>query len=429
MEPNIRTGHSQNAFDTAPGSPHSRSGVSSGSFFVQGHPRTAFEPDDAILADNACRKVVCCAMAKCGLPVARMSDTTPMTEDPNGGDISNHIHIDTSPAKRLLVWNPEQGGTDGSEPRFNYWFVNSEGLLTSAIAKSRMKTPGNYGWYAIEINSQILSVQEELDQGLPTVKRALASIQNSIKVWLNAECGFHIHISPLKQKLDISVTRRMAALVLLMERPFLLKLCHPGRQKSWYTRPISVDSVIAVSASASSAARAASMNIPETNLLLTFRVKAKGRSSDETRIFRMLCAIFTEPDFKSLNKGLRLPKIGDGPSPDGGRCGMALSRFGTVEMRYPEASFDVDFISLWVDLSRRILALAAAPDDEYNKKLLELYDMATAKMELGWIHWLKAVGMEERADFCKRHIHRYGGNLKDLNKRDILPKVSDEPAK
>lgn len=365
-------------------------------------------------------------MASCGLPVARTVDPRPMTGDPDAGESSNHIHIDLSRTSRLLVWNPEQGGTDGAEARFNYWFVNYEGSVTDAIVQSRMKTPGRYAWYAVEINSQILSNQAELDEGLPTLKMALASIQNNVKVWLNEECGYHVHVSPLNMKLDIAVTRRMAALVLLMERRFLLKLCHPCRQKSWHARPISMNSWIAVNASASYEARAASC--PEADLLREFRTRARSRSDDEPRIFRMLCAIFSEPDAVSLDKGLRLPKVPGEPAPDGGRCGLAVSRYGTMEMRYAEASFDVEFLSLWVDLSRQILAFAAAPDDEFGNTLLEFYDMATASMELGWIHWLKAMGLSKRADFCKRRISRYEGDLKDLNKKVVLPKINGQSA-
>ncbi|XP_044716070.1 putative amidoligase enzyme domain-containing protein [Hirsutella rhossiliensis] len=344
-----------------------------------------------------------------------------MPSDPDASESSNHKQIDLSSSSRLLVWNPERGGTDGTEARFNYWLVTYDGSVTDAIVKRRIKTPGLHDWHTIEINSQIISDQAELDEGLPTVKKALASIQNNVKVWLNDECGFHVHVSPLRGKLDIAVTRRMAALVLLMERRFLLKLCHPCRQNSPHTRPISTDSVFAVNASASPEAPLASSL--EGNLLGTFRAKARGRSSDEPSIFRMLCAIFSTADIKSIGRGLRLPRIGSGSLLDGNRGAIAVSTYDTVEMRYPEASFDVEFLSLWVDLSRRVFAFASAPDDEYGKKLLEFYDMATADIELGWIHWLKAVGLDERADFCKKHINRYRVDLKDLNKRGILPKV------
>ncbi|PHH86729.1 hypothetical protein CDD83_9825 [Cordyceps sp. RAO-2017] len=353
-----------------------------------------------------------------------MVDPKPLAGDLDSEDKSYHRSVDVSSSSRLLIWNPEQeGAKDNQISRFSYWFVSFEGSVHVAVQQSGIKAPGCYRWYAVELNSPIISVQEELDQRLPTVRRALASIQNSIKVWINAQCGFHVHVSPPRGALDVVVTRRMAALVLLTEKPLLLRLCHPCRQKSPYARPISTHSAIAVKVSAS--CEALPVSVPDMERIRKDRAKGKrARSSAEPVLFRILCAVLSETDGDSLARGLRAPTNNYGPWADGERCGIAVSRFGTLEFRYPEATFDVEFLSLWVDLARRILALAAAPDEQFGKTLFELYDMATSDVQLGWIHWLTSLGMAERADFCKKQISRYSGSLKDLNKRGVLPPMS-----
>lgn len=329
-----------------------------------GSPANHDNVNNPLWGNNSCKKAGCHALANCGLPVARMVDPNALGSDPDTQD-TQHGQPDLG-TSRLLKWNPERRGHGGREERFDYWFVDYDGSVTATIEDSSIKAPAGYRWYCSEINSPILSDQTELDNGLPTLRRALASIQNSIKVWLNAKCGFHVHISPLEGELAIVVAKRMAALAMLLQQPLLLSLCHPCRRKSAHARPIGTGSIIARRASDPSEAD------PEPGLevdaIRKYRAQAKGISSDELRTFRTLCAILAVKDVASLAQGLRVPKDDGGPAPDAERCGLAVSNFGTVEFRYPEAAFDVGFLSLWVDLARRIFALAAAPDEQFKRE-------------------------------------------------------------
>ncbi|KJZ73784.1 hypothetical protein HIM_06902 [Hirsutella minnesotensis 3608] len=377
--------------------------------------------NDSFFANTLCQKAVCHALANCGLPVARTVFFKPLSGDPDSRD-TNHAAISIGPSHRLLVWNRKPDASAGRQERFRYWYVTYEPSILHALDTKHIKGPGPYQWYAMEINSPILSAPEEFAANLPTVAKALSSIRNSTKVWLNAECGLHIHVSPPNGPLDINVARRLAALTLLMERPFLLKLCHPCRQRSLHVPLISTHSTIAVDASTPT--KEIVMTGTEAKLLCQIRATARNRSRDEPQIFRMLGVILAQPDGISLRQKMRTPDPGViSLSACSGRCALAVSDFGTMEFRYPQASFDVDFISLWVDIVRRMFAIAASPDATFLPKLAEFYDMATSNIQLGWIHWLRALGLAERAEFCKRQINRYGGDLKDLNKGGILPLV------
>ncbi|POR36701.1 Uncharacterized protein TPAR_03095 [Tolypocladium paradoxum] len=388
-------------------------------------PNNQHITDNGIYGNNLCQQVVCHALASCGLPTARVAEANALQDDPDSVEDQPHRVINIGNGTRQYrIWNPDKAGTGGKEEQFNYWFVTHEASVTSDIEGGPIKPPPGYRWYAVEVNSPIISSREELNEKLPTLRRALSSIRNNVKVWLNSECGFHIHVSPADGDLGLLVARRLAAMVFLVEQSLLLKLCHPSRQKSVYTRAISTDSKIAVDAALAAGSEADPVHGTELNVVSAFRTaKKQGVSSDEPRIFRALCAILAAPDMESLAEKLRAPKKESSAAPDAGKCGLAISNFGTVEFRYPEATFDVDFLSLWVDLVREIFTWAAAPEKIYRVKLCDLYALAADSMKLGWIHWLHALELYEQAEFCKKQVSRYSGDLKDLNKGGILPRV------
>ncbi|KND92566.1 hypothetical protein TOPH_02879 [Tolypocladium ophioglossoides CBS 100239] len=386
-------------------------------------PNKQHGTDNGIYGNNLCQQAVCHALASSGLPTARMAEANALKDDPDSVEDHPHRIVNIGNGTRQYrMWNPDKAGTGGKEEQFNYWFVTHEASVTSDIEDGPIKPPAGYRWYAVEINSPIISSQEELNQKLPTLKRALSSIRNNVKVWLNSECGFHIHVSPANGDLSLVVARRLAAMVFLVETSLLLKLSHPSRRKSVYARAISTDSKISVGSATSSEADFAQGT--ELNVVKAFRTtKKRGMSSSEPRIFRAICAILAVPDMESLAERLRAPKKESSAAPDAGKCGLAISKFGTVEFRYPEATFDVDFLSFWVDLVRAMFTWAAAPEKIYRVKLCDLYALATDSIQLGWIHWLDALEVVEHADFCKKQVSRYSGDLKDLNKGGILPKI------
>ncbi|PNY19951.1 Uncharacterized protein TCAP_07442 [Tolypocladium capitatum] len=386
-------------------------------------PTNQHGTDNGIYGNNLCQQVVCQSLASCGLPTARVAEANALKDDPDSAQDHPHRVVDIGNGTRQYrMWNPDKAGTGGKEEQFNYWFVSHEASVTSHIDDGPIKPPTGYRWYAVEISSPIISSQYELDQKLPTLKRALSSIRNNVKVWLNSECGFHIHVSPVEGELGLVVARRLAAMVFLVETSLLLKLCHPCRRNSAYARAISTDSKISVDSATSSEADFARGT--ELNLVSAFRAtKTKGFSSSEPRVFRAICAILAAPNMEYLAERLRTPKRENSAAPDAGKCGLAISKFGTVEFRYPEATFDVDFLSFWVDLVRTIFTWAAAPETLYRVKLRDLYALATDSMQLGWIHWLDALELFEHANFCKKQVSRYNGDLKDLNKGGILPRV------
>ncbi|GJN84279.1 hypothetical protein PLIIFM63780_007835 [Purpureocillium lilacinum] len=379
--------------------------------------RTLLVSENDIYGNKACQKAVCAVLASIGLPTARIGDADAVVDDPDHSDLPDKV-VAVGGKRQLRIWNPVSAGTGGKEAQFNYWFVTHEASIVSAVNERAITVPAGYRWYSAEITSPILADQEELDGGLPTLRKALASIQNDVKVWLNSECGLHIHVSPLDAELDIVVARRLAALVFLLERPLLLQLCHAGRSKAAHARLISSDSDIA-----KNPAPSVGLSAPYLEEVIELRRmldKAKGRCEDEQRTFQAVCSILSEHDCKSLGERLRVPKAGGG---DGGKCTLAMSKFGTLEFRYPESSFDVDYISCWVNVVRRLFAIAAAPDAEYAAKLCEIYELATRDVRMGWINFATAIGLDDQASVFKKRIKRYDGDLKDLDKPTILPRV------
>lgn len=386
-------------------------------------PNNQHGTDNGIYGNNLCQQVVCQALASCGLPTARIAEGNALKDDPDS--VKDHPHRVVNignGTRQYRMWNSDKAGTGGREEQFNYWFVTHEASVTADVERGPIQPPPGYRWYAVEINSPIISSQEELNRKLPTLRHALSSIRNKMKVWLNSECGLHIHISPADGDLGLVIARRLAAIVFLVETSLLLKLCHPSRGKSAYTRAISTDSKLFVDSATSSEADFAKGT--ELNAVRSFRTtKTIGMSISEPQIFRALCAILSTPDMESLAGKLRAPKKESSAAPDAGKCGLAISKFGTIEFRYPEATFDVDFISFWVDLVRAMFTWAGAPETIYRDKLCELYALATDSIQMGWIHWLKALELTEHADFCRTQVSRYSRDLKNLNKGGILPAV------
>ncbi|UNI17997.1 hypothetical protein JDV02_004298 [Purpureocillium takamizusanense] len=378
----------------------------------------AFVGTNDIYGNKACQKAISAVLAGIGLPTARMGDTDAMPDDPDHADRPDRV-VPVRGKRELRIWNPVSASGSVKEEQFNYWFVTHEASIVSVVNERSITVPAGYRWYSTEITSPILSDQQELDGGLPTLRKALAGVQNEVKIWLNSECGLHVHISPPDAELDIVVARRLTALIFLLERPLLLRVCHSGRSNAAHARLISSDSDIAKNP------------VPSAGLCATYLYEvvelrrtlhgSKSRCPDEIHTFQAVCAILSAPDCKSLAERLRVPKVGGG---GGGKCALALSKFGTAEFRYPEASFDVDYVSSWVNVVRRIFAIASGPDAEYAAKLCEIYELATRDVRMGWINFAKAIGLGDEASVFKKRISRYGADLKDLDQPTVLPRAN-----
>ena len=380
-----------------------------------------FKSDARGFYHKSCMRMVCETLAALDLPAACYVERNRHRDDPL---CSGHEarYIESGGLSPLRVWNQHLANEDGSRPQFNYWFVSHESYITQRISEQPPKhTPQGYHWCAMEISTPILSDQEELDTRLPTVKRVLAALRKDMKIWLNAECGLHIHLSPLVLPLSFELSKRIAAVVCVLEEPFLQSITHPFRHETAFAVPITYGSCIAETWFVKSAQPT---ELPvRLELIKQFRetMDPKFRAIQEPRVFKILCAVMAQETMMELKIGLLRPSKTDPHMPTG-RCAAAIRDCGpcTVEIRYPEASFDCDFIALWVDVARRMLVIAQQPDGDFAEELRRLYELATRETPLERDEWLSALGLGSYAALCKDRASKYRGCLRNLGKEGIL---------
>ncbi|KAI9150252.1 hypothetical protein HJFPF1_10010 [Paramyrothecium foliicola] len=428
--------------------------------FPDDTPKPTFDrPDLTPSLNSACMLKVCTAIADCGLPVA--TSKTQASGDPLAGDPSTDghsgeiktvpIHLDSGtdtdsgsswryragtddgsvsdsePMYQYRVWNPEYASKHKSGRfQYNYWYVTHEQYMTDNQQSMHPNgTPkGPYDWFAMEINSPIVSVAADLVKDLGKIT---ASLRNKTKVWLNGECGMHIHASPLGRKPTLVMTKRIVALIFLLEKPLIQQIVHPERKASPPCSFISEDSRIAVDSYRFIMDK--DHDLVETiNELAMFRGSARNRSDNEPWFFKMLQCIFNQTSQHYLRKGLKrhTPFTNASHWEDGGRCALDLSHFDTIEFRYLQSSFDETFISFWVDFVQCVFSIAAMSDQDYNSKLIGIYDLATSsKTKVDWRAYLELLGLSYWVEDLKAYTSRYSTSFKELDKQP--PEISDLP--
>jgi hypothetical protein len=100
-----------------------------------------------------------------------------------------------------------------------------------------------------------------------------------------------------------------------------------------------------------------------------------------------------------------------------------VSKYDTVEFRYPESTFDVDFISGWADLVRHLYAVAMKPETEFIRILRRVYELVTRDEMPGWVTMMSAIGFETDVNRWQRRLNEYRSTLSNLDKQGILPKT------
>ncbi|KAI5459393.1 hypothetical protein BGZ63DRAFT_361320, partial [Mariannaea sp. PMI_226] len=283
-----------------------------------------------------------------------------------------------------------------------------------------------YIWYGTELNTPIIADCDEISNGLPTLKKALTSLQKNMIIGLNAGCGLHIHVSD-GGRLSLQTAQRVVCLVLVLEASLLMPFSHPYRQKeSPYCVPVTAES---------RAARNADENMDTilendgplqlVNLIDLYKKLIDDEKHHVDGLHRNMVSamhrIYQQRSLKDLEELLR--KFDSGVVRTSTRCALAISRHLSVEFRYPAATFDVDYIGLWVHLSRHVFGLAlAATDVEFSEVLCGVFEVVTRRPRAGWEAVVKAIGLDwiERERWAK-YIDQFEKCAKDLNKQGIMP--------
>lgn len=370
---------------------------------------------------------VCGLLARSGVPVCcavrTLWDRTkvdPLLTDTERFQIGDEEYV---------AWNsralPEMYRGDKS----SYWFVTEEFLNTmDHVFMPNMFVLEGYQWHAIEINSPILFDAAEFTGRLPTIRRLLSSLRANMKIWVNSTVGMHIHASPATARVDLRVARRVAALAMLLEEPVFYPMCHPYRKSSIYSSPISTLSLIA-SGRASYDGNAA--NTESTTILgsLVHSIAAAQRSGTRFvdsagNMMRMVTEVLEQNTLYKLKSALGVLRGGGDPE-DADRAALAITDYGTIEFRYPEASFDVDFINFWVALAQKVLEISSRPLNEFAHLYQMMYIMAIKREKADLETWLVVLGLTQWMDICRSRQRLYSTTLADLDEQEIL-QASDE---
>ncbi|KAM0420786.1 hypothetical protein ACHAPT_011447 [Fusarium lateritium] len=362
-----------------------------------------------------CIHKVCQVMASGGAPVA--CDCMPLFK-PSPGHVSGSSLVQlTKTREEIRVWNKEAtASTSGPVARSNYWFVVPERHLTQDCVSKSSKTPSvKYDWFGTEINSPILTRPQEFSQGLPTLGKCLKGIQENMVVGLNSGCGLHLHVNDAGN-MKLQTALRVITLVWHLEDALFYPLCHPHRSKSPFSMRVSVESSIAMAKGEPTVTGEGAAYIATLTELIQ---KYKGRKKVSKKLVGAMKRLWTQPDLTSL--GLALRKFNEGPVHTTTRCALVVTRYNTLEFRYPESTFDIDYISCWTDLVRHLYGVAMKPQADFKRFLCRVYELATRDQVPGWGDMMAAIDFKTDVSRWQHRLEQYSSSLKDLDKQGILP--------
>ncbi|KAL7760034.1 hypothetical protein ACKLNR_010124 [Fusarium oxysporum f. sp. zingiberi] len=263
----------------------------------------------------------------------------------------------------------------------------------------------------------ILTRPEEFSQGLPTLRKCLAAVQGGMVVGLNSGCGLHLHVNDAGS-MQLETALRLASLVWLLEDSLLYPLCHPFRSTSPYSARISVESRIAMERGEPTVYGEGAALVEALGEVMR---QLHWRKKVDRGLLGSMKRLWSETSLASL--GIALRKFDEGSLHTTTRCALVVSKYDTIEFRYPESTFDVDFIAGWADLVRHLYAVAMRPQVEFHQILCRVYELVTRDQMPGWSAMLGAIGFQGDASRWQRHINEYGDTLSNLDKQGILQNI------
>ncbi|KAF5012058.1 hypothetical protein FDECE_1879 [Fusarium decemcellulare] len=363
-----------------------------------------------------CIHKVCESIASNGVAVS-CNLMPPLT--PNPERVPGTTVLPLTKGSGIRVWNKEAAASkSGIVSRSDYWFVVPERHITLDCVSKSGKTPSDkYDWFGTELNSPILTHPQEFSQGLPTLRKCLTAVQDKMVVALNSGCGLHLHVNDAGS-MDLPTAKRITSLVWLLEDALLYPLCHPFRSASPYSARVSVESTIAMGDGEPVVHGEGASHIAA---LVTIVEKLKDRKKVDQALVGAMKRLWAEPNLASLGKALR--KFDEGPVHTTTRCALVVSKYDTIEFRYPESMFDVDFISGWADLVRHLYAVAMRSQTEFIQILCRVYELVTRDQVPGWPAMMEAVEFKTDLNRWHRRLDQYSGRLSNLDKQSILPQV------
>lgn len=390
----------------------------------KGKPEAA-DPENWVSCEKsqaACVYQVCVALRDAGVPVASLllDNTTDATQS----TLSQGGTVEQFGRSWYSVWNANKIVHGSPDLLYSYWVITPEEVVThhtrAIPVKKRSRAVRGYEWYAVEISSPIISDSEHFQNQLPTVQNVVDSLKCSTKIWVNSGCGLHIHASPSHHELGLVQAKRVATVTYVLEQTVLFGSCHPCRKFSSYCKPISMMSRIALGHYGNMQEDGYDRKAVVAAMGLVRENYSAKMVHNEPAIFTAINAILACADMEALSEGLGIPtgksKEDGSPGPSS-RGALAISKFGTMEFRYPECSFDIDFIIFWTKLVRRIFAISSLEPDLFVRKLMQLYKLAITKEPQDIVEWLDVLDLLPWVTFLRTRRTNYRTILKNW----ILP--------
>lgn len=337
--------------------------------------------------------------------------------------------------------------TSSVHPRYQYFLVQHECLSSLDIQGE---------WTGLEISTPILDMSE-LDDGLPRLSRVLSALRKTgMRVLANESCGLHIHVGT-RSGMRLMHAKKVATLVALLEHHVLLALLPYRRSETFSSRSIGQFSRFARHMSrgyvykdmlAADSHPAMNEHLPPswTSKRLPRRPWNYGKPS----AFRdTLKLIWSSGTLVELQDGLHLR--------EGGRAGVALylrepgqgkppldsnglprsdkhdlqgteptyeGAQSTYEFRFPQMSFDGDFIKHWAELCCKMVELAMLPAPQFAALLERLTGVLEEieDKESGLQNIWPVLGLQHQSPFWAAQLRRQemDEDISHLDERGFL---------
>ncbi|KAF4977992.1 hypothetical protein FZEAL_5557 [Fusarium zealandicum] len=284
----------------------------------------------------------------------------------------------------------------GSQLENNYF------LLTTEFLDSRHPLNVTRNWPGVEISTPIF-LSGELRAGLPTVKTVLDTLRNSADTEITADesCGLHVHVG-VESGMNVVLAKKIITLVMLLEDTLLLRLVSPTRLGNDYARPINQSSAVVLEPwPISQNDEGLNSHVPPAAAI----EPGLWNNKNPQHLHRVLEKLWSAPNLQELSRLIRKETIS--------RCALALSlrdhsgkskwnRLSgsfentptTIEFRYAQMSFDIQFLRNWVEVVARIVELAQAGPAGFKKcfsKICEIQYKAGKEGKPAWEMLLKSV--------------------------------------
>lgn len=235
-------------------------------------------------------------------------------------------------------------------------------------------------WEGLEISTPVQGL-DELQRGIPEIRSLVQGLSHwNQGVAVTQLCGLHIHVGD-QNGLTLDLAKRIVTLVVLLEEDLLFRLVSSDRQESEYFLPITHTSRMALYADSKDSTDEPVL----TNILPPGHEQGRWWSVSGHKIGHILQVLWQCPNLDSLEGGLISPKIergwksslflamrlkSDSVSGDDDDDDENDPVTSSIEFRYPQMSFDSDFVQMWVEVATRIVEVAGQTEDRTYQRVV-----------------------------------------------------------